>query len=307
MQSRSVRLIIAASFCLAVSGVACGQGPTKAAEKKSTSPATAAKAKFDPRDLTGFWEGPPPRERPAENARPAFTAAGAEAMKKRMPVYISKTEKDKNLENPGCRSSTCSNDPTSACNPVGFPRIVWEENEPIEFVNTQGRILQLFQWGRTLRELWMDGRKLPTGQDLDNLGPGWYGVSVAHWEGNTLVVETTGFEERAWPDQYGHPLSFDARIVERYTRADADTIDATMTIYDPRNYTGPWEYRVKTATPLVRHLKRMAPEDVKFFGWKGLFSGITEAVCAPMNEVNDFNKRIRDRAIFGENVPNYNK
>ena len=305
MRSRSLHFIIAAAFCLLVCGVTFGQGQTKAREKKAA--ASGAKAKFDPRDFTGYWEGPPPGERPAEDARPAFTPAGAEAQKKRMPIYISKTARLKDVENPGCRHATCSNDPIHACNPVGFPRLVWEENEPIEFVYTQGRILQLFQWGRTLRELWTDGRKLPTGQDLDNLGPSWFGISVAHWDGNTLVVETTGFDERAWPDEYGHPLSFDARIEERYTRVDADTVDGTMTIYDPKNYTGSWPYQVKTATPLVRHFKRMEKEDVNFYGWKGLFSGITEAMCAPMNEVNDFNKRIRDRAIFGDNVPNYNK
>ena len=307
MRRHSMRLIMAAVLCLVVCGVTFGQGQTKAGEKKAPAASTAAKAKFDPRDFSGYWEGPPPGERPAENARPAFTPTGAEAQKKRMPIYISKTARDKNIENPGCRSSTCSNDPIHACNPVGFPRLVWEENEPIEFVFVQGRILQLFQWGRTLRELWTDGRKLPTGQDLDNLGPGWFGISAARWEGNTLVVETTGFDERAWPDQYGHPLSFDARIEERYTRVDSDTIDGTMTIYDPKNYAGPWPYQVKTSTPLVRHFKRMEKEDVNFYGWKGLFSGITEAMCAPMNEVNDFNKRIRDRAIFGDNVPNYNK
>jgi len=281
---------------------------TAFAQAKPQQPAAPkAAAKFDPRDFSGYWEGPPPRERPAENARPEFTPAGKAAMAKRMPIYISKEPRDKDKENPGCRSSTCSNDPIHACNPVGFPRLVWEENEPIEFVHVQGRILQLFQWGRTLRELWTDGRKLPTAQDLDNLGPGWYGMSVARWEGNTLVVETTGFDERMWPDQYGHPLSFDARIEERYTRVDPDTIDATMTIYDPKNYVAPWPYQVKTKTPTVRRLKRMASEDVNFYGWKGLFSGITEGTCAPMNEVNDFNKRIRDRAIFGDNVPNYNK
>src|SRR5215471_9529292 len=307
MRSHSIRLIMSAVLCLAVASLAHAQGQTKAGEKKGAPSSTAAKPKFDPRDFSGFWEGPPPGERPAEDMRPAFTPTGAEAQKKRMPIYISKTERDKNKENPGCRSSTCSNDPIHACNPVGFPRLVWEENEPIEFIQLNGRILQLFQWGRTLRELWVDGRKLPTGQNLDNLGPSWFGVSVAHWEGNTLVVETTGFDERMWPDQYAHPLSFDARIEERYTRVDADTIDGTMTINDPKNYTGPWRYQVKTSTPNVRHFKRMASEDVNFFGWKGLFSGITEAMCAPMNEVNDFNKRIRDRAIFGDNVPNYQK
>ena len=170
------------------------------------------------------------------------------------------------------------------------------------------RVLQLFQWERTLRELWLDGRTLPTGENLENLGPGWFGVSVARWEGNTLVVETTGFDERMWPDQYAHPLSFDARIEERYTRVGPDTIDGEMTIYDPKNYTGPWRYTVKTSTPYVRHFKRMSKEDTEFYGWKNsLFYGITEAICAPMNEVGDFNKRIRDRAIFGDSVPNYQK
>jgi hypothetical protein len=221
-------------------------------------------------------------------------------MSKRMPIYISKSARSQDTENPGCRSSTCSNDPIHACNPIGFPRHVWEENEPIEFVYTPGRLLQLFQWGRTLRELWTDGRKLPTGSNLENLGPSWYGISVAEWQGDTLVVNTTGFEPRAWPDQYGHPLSFDARIEERYRRIDADTIEGRMTIFDPKNYTGPWVYTVKTATPQVRLFKRMAADEVNFFGWKGLFSGITEGMCAPMNEVDDFNKRIRDRAIFGD-------
>ena len=121
MRTQSIRLILSAMLCLALSGLAFGQAQTKAGEKKAAAPA-AAKAKFDPRDFSGFWEGPPPGERPAENMRPAFTPQGAEAQKKRMPIYISKTERDKNIENPGCRSSTCSNDPIHACNPVGFPR-----------------------------------------------------------------------------------------------------------------------------------------------------------------------------------------
>src|SRR5712692_2887412 len=123
MRRHSMRLIIAAVLCLVVCGITFGQGQNKAGEKKAAAPSTPAKAKFDPRDFSGFWEGPPPGERPAENARPAFTPAGAEAMKKRMPVYISKNPRDKDVANPGCRSSTCSNDPVHACNPVGFPRL----------------------------------------------------------------------------------------------------------------------------------------------------------------------------------------
>ena len=109
--------MMAAGLCVFISAVAFGQA-TKAGEK---APTAAAKPKFDPRDLSGYWEGPPPGERPLEKSRPAFTPAGAEAMKKRMPIYISKGGRDANAENPGCRNSTCSNDPIHACNPIGFP------------------------------------------------------------------------------------------------------------------------------------------------------------------------------------------
>src|SRR5215510_5178919 len=118
MRSRLMILMIAAVLCLFSSSFAFSQA--KPGEKAPA--ANAAKPKFDPRDFTGVWEGPPPGERPAENARPAFTPAGAEAMKKRMPIYISKGGRDANAENPGCRNSTCSNDPIHACNPIGFPR-----------------------------------------------------------------------------------------------------------------------------------------------------------------------------------------
>src|ERR1041385_1515335 len=101
---------------LVFSMTAYGQAKTK------QPAAPKAAAKFDPRDFTGYWEGPGPRERPAEDARPEFTPAGKAAQAKRMPIYISKEPQDKDKENPGCRSSTCSNDPIHACNPVGFPR-----------------------------------------------------------------------------------------------------------------------------------------------------------------------------------------
>ena len=91
-------------------------------------------------------------------------------MRGRLPDYLATVASD-------------TNDPMYRCNPQGFPRLVWEENEPIEFVHTDDRILQLFQWERTLRELWLDGRELPSGENLENLGPAWYGHSVAEWPG----------------------------------------------------------------------------------------------------------------------------
>ena len=86
MRSRLMSLITIVALGLLFSVVAFGQTQSKPQQPS----AGKAAGKFDPHDLSGFWEGPPPGERPAEDARPAFTPAGKEAMSKRMPVYISR-------------------------------------------------------------------------------------------------------------------------------------------------------------------------------------------------------------------------
>ena len=128
-------------------------------------------------------------------------------------------------------------------------------------------MLQLWQEERRPREIWLDGRKVPTGEDLDNLGPAWYGHSVGHWEGDTMIVETVGLDDRAWIDLFGFPKSSEARVVERYKRVDADTMTIQLTLYDPKYYTAPWESDVKT-------WKKQPRDKVTFFGWYGLFSGV---------------------------------
>lgn len=275
MRNGWTSLIFTLAVILLFSQGALAQGGQRGQRGQQPPRAPIATGPFDPHDLSGFYIRS--RERPKEH--PPLTPAGVAAMKGRVPDDDAKLPTD-------------GNDPMYKCNPQGFPRLVWEENEPIEFVQSGDRILQLFQWERTLRELWLDGRKLPSGENLENLGPAWYGHSVAEWQGDTLVVTTTGVDERAWLDEYGNPKSFDARFEERYRRIGPDTIEGQLTIYDPKNFTAPW-------THPSSHFDRMKPEDVNFFGWKGLFSGVTDAICAPINELDDFNKRIRDPAIFG--------
>lgn len=134
----------------------------------------------------------------------------------------------------------------------------------------------------------MAGRAaLPSGDNLENLGPAWYGHSVAEWQGDTLVVNTVGLDDRAWIDIYGFPKSFYARIEERYRRVGDDTIELRMTMYDPKFYTASWVSDVKT-------FRRLPRKDVTFFGWYGLHAGISEGTCAPMNEVEGYNKTFRD-------------
>ena len=68
-----------------------------------------------------------------------------------------------------------------------------------------GRVLRLYQWERTLRTVWMDGRKVPSGENLDNLGPAWYGHTAGGWEGNKLVLNTVGPAGRARIASFGFP------------------------------------------------------------------------------------------------------
>jgi hypothetical protein len=90
----------------------------------------------------------------------------------------------------------------------------------------------------------MDGRALPKAVDVKGAPESrYYGYSVGHWENdNTLVVDTTGLDERAWLDEAAHPHSAMAHIQERYVRADQYNIQLTVTVDDPKFYTKPWTF-----------------------------------------------------------------
>ena len=105
-----------------------------------------------------------------------------------------------------------------------------------------GRMVIMAQYGRIWRSVWMDGRELPKNVGVKG-GPDttWYGYSVGHWDGDyTLVVSTTGLDDKTWIDRRGYPHSVDLRVEERYTRLDHDTLELTLTIDDPKIYTKPF-------------------------------------------------------------------
>src|SRR5881296_649854 len=118
---------------------------------------------------------------------------------------------------------------------MGVPRIlfvIW----PFEIIHIPGRILMFFEGQHTIREIWMDGRKIP-----DDPDPRWYGYSVGKWEGDTLVVETTGFRpEGEWLDVVGATLTDAAKVTERYRRVNYGNLELEVTVDDPKTYTKPW-------------------------------------------------------------------
>ena len=85
------------------------------------------------------------------------------------------------------------------------------------------------------RIIYMDGRQHP--KDLE---PTNYGHSIGHWEGDTLVVDTVGYNEKFWIDTRGTPHTEQLHWVERFTRKDLNTLEVAVTIDDPGAYTAPW-------------------------------------------------------------------
>src|SRR5439155_1133229 len=102
---------------------------------------------------------------------------------------------------------------------------------PIKIVQTPGVILTLFEEFTVFRQIFTDGRKLPVDPT-----PTWFGYSVANWDKNTLVVESSGFNEQTYLDGEGLPHSEDLRITERYRRSDFGHLVIEFTFTDPKNY-----------------------------------------------------------------------
>jgi hypothetical protein len=119
------------------------------------------------------------------------------------------------------------------CQWIGAPGIMgWPY--PVEFVHTDKRIFILFEAELQRRQIWMDGRKHPTGDDLEYT---FMGHSTGRWEGNVLVVDTVGLREEAL--LFGLPHSAEARMVERIKLVDPSTLEDEFTITDPKALTQP--------------------------------------------------------------------
>jgi hypothetical protein len=125
------------------------------------------------------------------------------------------------------------------CLPVGIP-LASLLSDPFKIVQSPGLIVILYETDGTHRQIYTDGRGLPK----EVVQPSWLGYSVGKWERDTLVVETTGFNDKTSLDTGWHPHSEALRIMERYHRRDFGHIDVEMTFDDPQMYTKPFTIRV---------------------------------------------------------------
>jgi hypothetical protein len=187
------------------------------------------------RDLSGTWAGessgagvkrlvPPERE-------PAFTPLGKEMFSR------NKAESNGVL-------IAQSNDPhVRYCDPFGFPRNMNDQIRSMTITTLPERTFVLLKFMNIWREVWTDGRALPTrftGRGPDVHDPTYNGYSVGRWEDDyTFVVETTGTVAETWATEGGYPHSVEARVTERFHRSSKNDMSLTMTMDDPKLYSRP--------------------------------------------------------------------
>ena len=129
-------------------------------------------------------------------------------------------------------------DPHVRCLPDNPPR-TWVMPHLTKAVHTPKLLVLLYEVNAMYRQIFTDGRPLP--QDPN---PSWTGYSTARWDGDTLVVQTTGFRDDLWADMSGSPLSESAKLTERIRRPNFGTLELEITVDDPKSYTKPWTVKM---------------------------------------------------------------
>ena len=148
-------------------------------------------------------------------------------------------------------------DPQARCVLSGVPR----ENVvpyPFKILNSPGEIVILYEALHSYRQIFMDGRALPKDPN-----PSWMGYSIGHWDGDTLVVESSGFVGNNWLDNSGHPGTEALRLTERFHRRDYGHIDLHVTIDDPKAYTKPWSVDLRLTRADTELIEYVCDENEK--------------------------------------------
>ena len=137
--------------------------------------------------------------------------------------------------------------PDAHCLPMGNMQF-HTHPQPRKIIQAPKVIVILYEGNAGIRQIFLDGRPLPNNDPQ----PWWYGYSTGKWEGNTLVVQTSGFRDGGWLDVAGSPLTAQATMTERFRRPNVGTLEIEVTVNDPKVYTRPWT---------VNLTQRLLPEE----------------------------------------------
>lgn len=248
-------LTVALAAALFVPSVMVAQMPSEKSGNANTAEA------YDPHDLSGMWDffnktpGQGIYATPSKD-HPPFTPWAQARYDQAKPGYGPKAQ-------PG------GNDPILQCDPSGIPRILFFP-QPHEILQLPDRMYMFFEREHAYRVIWTDGR--PHSKDPE---PTWMGESIGHWDGDTFIVDTIGFNDKSWLDFYGDPHSDQLHLIERYRRPDRDTLTMQLVVDDPKAYTKTWTGDTKIYKLL-----------------KGKEASMEELFCV-YSEENAFTNRIR--------------
>jgi hypothetical protein len=154
-------------------------------------------------------------------------------------------------------------DPNNFCLPSIIPEKI-AVTSPWKIVETPGLMLILYESRTIFRQIFTDGRPLPKDPN-----PTWQGYSVGRWDGDTFVVESTGFNGKGWLDTNGHPVTDALHVTEKYRRKDFGHMDVEITIDDPQAYTKSWTIHenpeLQPDTELIEYICEENNRDIGHF------------------------------------------
>ncbi len=293
MQKYFAGVIVAAIAALVFSPLLRSQSGTPALAKTASSSAKP----FDPHDIAGSWRGDGPRPGYRDWAsydqkvpEPPLTdwakqhllyksishdaLGGTPLPDKDRPGHVCPNNQDPcySADPNGVSTNKADGEyPGKDCEPLSTPAMYdYASIGPMELIPTRegDRIFQLFEYHREWRTWWLN-REHP--KDLD---PTYEGDSTARWDGNTLVVDTIGYNSKTMITQnVGHSKSEEFRLIERFTLTDHDHMTLDMTYYDPKAWGD------KSWTGFRKYFHRVPKED------------FDEFICSP-REYQEYNKRV---------------
>ncbi|HWE51988.1 MAG TPA: hypothetical protein VG273_19505 [Bryobacteraceae bacterium] len=225
-------------FCMTMGGAASAQMPRAAGGHP---------------DLSGIWQALNTANWDVEehSSAPGLVAAlgAAEAVPPGLgvveggPIPYLPAALEKKKQNFAARMTS---DPEIKCYLPGVPRATYIP-QPFQIIQAAKNIMIAYQYAGAVRNI-------PMENPGPSLASSWMGWSAGRWEGDTLVVDVTGFNDKTWFDRAGNFHSDQLHVVEKYTPRSADTLMYEATIEDPKVFSRPW----KISMPLYRHVEKNA-------------------------------------------------
>jgi hypothetical protein len=272
-----VSAIMTTAWCLA-----CGSPTTTASEESKPAAAGAVPRTADGKpDLTGVWQGGNGRRGTWEEANSGLGVGGT-GLDPAAPANPSSQQviTDPAPYKPEAAARVLESfnkrgidDPAGLCLPLGVPRLALVGLFPIQIVQTPTQVVILHEYMGVFRLIPLNA------EHPADIAPTYMGDSVGRWEGDTLVVDVIGFNDKGWLTGTGTHHSDALHVTERYTRVDKDQIDYVVTMEDPNVFTEPWTIKTKL---MLREGTRLQ-----------------EYVCAENNvEIEHYEKILKEGVTF---------